>query len=144
MSDARANSRAAAVTMMKAYRDDADVKVDVYRARPRTIRAPHGFIDRVTEAAVFPAGVLPQRTVRVEVVILHGKFDDGDAVDQADRFCDGFMEWVTDDVHAAGGNTTIGVVAIEDEPDFVNDWMPPDSQSVYFASRITLEVYDPG
>ena len=144
MSAARTNARAAAVTMMKAYRADAAVKVDVYPARPRTLRPPHGFIDRITEATSFPAGVFPQRTVRVEVVIVHGLFDSGDAVSQADAFNDGFMEWVTDDVHAAGANTTIGVVAIEDEPDFVNDWMPPETQHVYFASRITLEVYDPG
>jgi hypothetical protein len=144
MSDARANARAAVITMFKAYREDVEISADVYAGRPRTLRPPHGFIDRITEAAVYPAGTLPQRTLRVEFVVVWGLFDSGDAVAQADRFCDGFMEWVTDDVHAAGSNTTIGIVAMEDEPDFVNDWMPPDAQKVYFASRITLEVYDPG
>lgn len=144
MTAARANARAAAVTLFKAYRDDAEVKADVYPGRPRTLRPPHGFVDRITEADVYPAGLPPQRTLRVEVVIVWGLFDSKDAVDQADAFTDGFIDWVTDNVHASGPNTTVGVIGIDDDPDFVNDWMPPETQHVHFASRITLEVYDPG
>lgn len=144
MSSTRADARAAAVSLFKAYREEAEVGADVYPARPRTLRPPHGFVDRVTETVSYPANVLPQRTVRVEVVIVHGLFDSQDAVNQADAFADGFSGWVTDNVHEAGANTTIGVVSIDDEPDWVNDWMPPEAQRVHYATRITLEVYDPG
>jgi hypothetical protein len=144
VSTIRADARAAATALVRAYIADADFGGSMYPARPRTITPPHAFVDRVTESDSYPAGTLPQRTVRVEVVMVHGLFDSKDAVDQADRFADGFMEWVTDDVHAAGANTTIGVVGIDDEPDWVNDWMPPETHRVHYATRITLEVYAAG
>ena len=144
MSTIRTDARAAAVSLLKAYHDDVMSTLQVYEGRPRSLYPPHAFVDRIREDAVYPAGVLPQRTVRVEVVVVHGLFDSGDAVAQADTFGDGFIEWVTADVHAAGANTTIGVVSIDDEPDFVNDWMPPEKQGVHYATRITLEVYAAG
>jgi len=146
MSDARANARAAAVALFKAYRDDAEVGAIVYPGRPASIHPPQGFVDAMSEADVYPAGLSPQRTIRVEVMILHGEFDSGTSVAQADAFADGLMQWVSDpdNVHAAGANTTIGVVAIEDDPTFVPDWLPPGAQKTYFGTRVTLEVYDPG
>ncbi len=146
MSAARTNARAAAVALFKAYRDDANIGAIVYPGRPATIHPPQGFVDGITETAVYPAGIQPQRTVRVEVVILHGEFDSGDSVANADAFADGFMEWVSDlsNVHAAGANTTIGVIAIDDNPTFVPDWVPANTQKTYFGTRVTLEVYDPG
>lgn len=144
MSDVRAAARAAAVSLFKSYKADAEIGADVYPARPASLRPPHGFVDRVTETSLYPAGINPQRTVRVEVVIVHGLFDSQDAVDQADRFADGFMDWITAHVHEPGANRTIGVVSIDDEPDWINDWMKPELQHVYYATRVVLEVYDPG
>jgi hypothetical protein len=144
MSSVRADARAAAVTLLEAYRDDADVKLSVYPGRPRSVLPPHAFVDRLTERTSYPAGVPPQRTVSVEVVVVHGLFDSGEAVAQADAFADGFMDWITDAPHAAGGNRTLGVDSIDDEPDWVPDWLPPEKQGPYYATRVTLEVYDPG
>ena len=144
MCSVRADARAAAVTLLEAYKADADIKLSVYPGRPRSILPPHAFVDRITERTSYPAGTPPQRTVSVEVVVVHGLFDSKEAVDQADAFGDGFLDWITDEPHAAGANRTIGVDSIDDEPDWVNDWMPPEKQGVHYATRITLEVYDPG
>ena len=144
MSAVRAEARAAAVALLEAYKAEAETKLSIYPGRPRSILPPHAFVDRITERTSYPAGVPPQRTVSVEVVVVHGLFDSKEAVTQADAFGDGFLDWITDNPHAAGGNRTIGVDAIDDEPDWINDWMPPEKQGVHYATRVTLEVYDPG
>jgi hypothetical protein len=137
----RTNLRAAAVTMLEAYAADATIKLQVYRARPRSVLPPCAFLDRVSETIEYFGPQIRQRTPQAEVVVLHGLFDSGDAVDQADAFADGFLEWVTDNVHAAGANTTVGAVSIEDEPTYVTDWMAPENQRAYYATRITLEGF---
>lgn len=144
MTAVRADARAAAVQMMEAYRDMAGVKLTVYPGRPKSLLPPHAFVDRLAETTNYPAGTPPQRTVTAEVVVVHGLFDSGEAVAQADAFGDGFLDFVTRFIHAAGGNRTIAVIAIDDEPDWVNDWMPPERQGVHYATRVTLQVYDPG
>ena len=144
MTTLRGAARTAAVDLLKDYGASAGVKLQTYRARPASIMPPTAFVDVVGEALSYPANVLPQRTVRVQVVLVHGLFDSGEAVDQADTFVDGFVDWVTSAVHAAGGNTTIGVVEVEDDPTFVPEWMAPEKQRTYFATRIVLEVYAAG
>jgi hypothetical protein len=137
--------RDAAVTLLKDYADDAGIKLQVYRARPATVLPPCAFVDRMSESIEYPGAVTwRQRTPRIEVVVLHGIFDSGDAVDQRDRFVDGFLDWVTDNAHAADPNSTIGLVAVEDDPSFVNDWARPESQRTYYATRLTLEGYAGG
>ena len=138
-------NRDAAVSLLKAYADSADVKLQVYRARPATVLPPCAFVDRMSETIEYPGAVTwRQRTARVEVVVLHGIFDSGDAVDQRDRFVDGFLDWVTDNVHANDPNATIGLVAVEDDPGYVNDWARPENQRTYFATRLTLEGFAGG
>lgn len=144
MSTLRGDSRTAAADLLRDYGASAAVKLQVYRARPASIMPPTAFVDLVAESLAYPANVLPQRTVRVQLVLVHGLFDSGEAVDQADEFVDGFITWVTADVHAAGGNTTIGVVEVEDDPTWVPEWMAPEKQRTYFATRIVLEVYAAG
>jgi hypothetical protein len=137
--------RAAAVDLLKDYAADVSLKLQVYRARPATIFPPCAFVDRMSESIEYPgATTWRQRTPRVEVVVVHGIFDSGDAVDQRDRFVDGFLDWVTDNVHAADPNTTIGLVAVEDDPGYVNDWVKPEAQRTYFATRLTLEGFAGG
>lgn len=144
MSSVRADARAAAVTLMEAYRDDVEIKLTTYPGRPRSILPPHAFVDRITERTSYPAGTPPQRSVQVEVVVVHGLFDSAEAVAQADAFGDGFLDWITANRDAAGANRDLQVNRIDDEPDWVNDWMPPERQGVHYATRIELEVYDPG
>ena len=133
----QAAMRAASVQLLRDFAAYADIKLAVYPGRPKTIAPPHAFIDRLTETVDYTA--LRQRHPRAEIVVLHGLFDSGDAVAQKDQFVDGFLDWVRDNIHAAGTNTTVGVVAVEDEPNYVPDWQAPEVQRSYYASRITLE-----
>ena len=70
-----------------------------------------------------------------------GDFDSAVAVAQRDAFVDGFVLWVKEHIHEAGGNTLINVASIEDEPTYVPDWLPPEYQRTYYGTRITLEGY---
>lgn len=144
MTTLRGDARTAATELLRDYGASAGVKLQTYRARPASILPPTAFVDAVGESLAYPSNVLPQRTIRVQLVLIHGLFDSGEAVDQADEFVDGFVTWVTADVHAAGGNTTIGVVEVEDDPTWVPEWMAPEKQRTYFATRIVLEVYAAG
>lgn len=147
----RADVRAACVTLLGEYKDavnqqradddEAPYILQIYPGRPRSVNPPCAFVDRISEDIAYTGPTLYQRTPRAEVVILHGLFDTKEAVDQADAFTDGFLAFVTADVHAAGANTTIGITSADDEPTFVNDWVPPDQQRVYFGTRYTLEGF---
>jgi len=137
--------RAAAIDLVRDYADDSSLTIQTYRARPASILAPCAFVDRIRESIVYPSSVtFRQRTVTADVLVLWGLFDSGDAADQRDRFIDGFLDWVTDHVHAAGDRTTVGVVAIADEPTYVPDWLPPAAQRTYYATRIALEGFAGG
>lgn len=137
--------RAAAVALLRDYVAGAGLKVQIYRARPASVNPPTAFVDRMTERVDYPSAVTwRQRYARAEVIVLHGLFDSGEAVDQRDAFVDGFMDFVTDDVHAAGPNTTIALVGVEDIPVYVDDWRPPAQQRAYYATRLTLEGFAGG
>lgn len=137
--------RDASVALLKSYALAAGVTLQVYRARPASLQPPVAFVDRMSETMTYPAAVSwRQRTLQAEVLVLHGIFDSGDAVDQRDRFVDGFLDWVTDNVHAADPNATVGLVAVEDDPAYVNEWMKPEQQRTYYATRLTLEGFAGG
>jgi hypothetical protein len=137
--------RDAAVSLLRAYADSESLKIQIYRARPASVLPPCAFVDSLSETMEYPSSVnWRQRTLRVTVVVLHGIFDSGDAVDQRDRFVDGFLDWVTDNVHAADPNSVMGLVAVEDDPGYVNDWMKPEYQRTYYATRLTLEGFAGG
>ena len=140
----RADVRAACVSLLEAYRTASGIKLQIYRARPATIKPPTAFVDRISEADAYPAYTFPSRTPRAEVVVLHGVFDNGDAVDQADAFADGFLAFTVANLDEAGPNSTISVVEMEDDPTFVPDWLPEEYRIPYFATRITLEGFAGG
>jgi hypothetical protein len=52
---------------------------------------------------------------------------------------DGFIDWVLARYHAAGANTLIAVTDVDDIPDYVPEWIAPEKQRTYYASRISLE-----
>jgi hypothetical protein len=133
--------RAAAVSLLEGYAADAAVKLQVYPGRPRSIFPPTAFVDSISESFVYTGPTLRQRTPRVEVIVLHGLFDTKDTVDQKDAFVDGFLDWVNTRYHAAGAATLIAVVATQDIPNYVPDWLPPEQQRVYFATSLTLEGF---
>ena len=144
----RQDLRAAAVELFTDYGQDAGIKLQSDRARPVTIRPPTAFVDGIRETLTYPGATLVQRTPVADCILVHGIFDSGDAADQADAFMDGFLDWVSDDVHAAGANTTLGLVSVEDEPAWQPDWRPANTSNgpepIYYATRLTLEGFAGG
>jgi len=140
--------RAGACELLRDFRDAVGIPLNVYEGRPATIRPPHAFCDRMVEALAYPGDssvAYRQRVPRLEIVVLFGDFDSKDTVEQGDFFIDGFIDWVTDNPHAANANTLISLVATEDEPTFVPDWIYPESaRKVYFGKRLILEGYAGG
>lgn len=132
--------RTACITTLDAYATANNVALQTYRGRPASVKPPTAFVDLVRETIVY-VGHMMQRTVQADVVLLHGLFDSGEAVDQRDTFVDGYIDYVRDNVHAAGARTTLGVVSTEDDPTYVPDWLQREYQRTYFATRITLEGY---
>jgi hypothetical protein len=133
--------RAAAVTLLTDYAQDAGIKLQVYPGRPRSIFPPTAFVDRISETIDYVGITLRQRNPIASVVVIHGRFDTADTADQKDAFVDGFLDWVTDRYHAMGANTTLGGVSVEDDPNYVPDWLPPEEQRSYYATLISLRGY---
>ena len=133
--------RAAAVDLLTEYATGASIKLQVYSGRPRSLYPPTAFPDLVREATVFTGPTQRQRTVTVELVALWGDFDSKEAVDQRDAFCDGFADYVTNNRGKADSRSVIASVAFQDVPNFIPDWLPPEEQASYYATRIALEGY---
>ena len=141
----QADVRAAAMTTLAAYATAQSVKLQAYPGRPRSIAPPTAFVDAMRETIVY-VGHMMQRTVQADVILIHGSFDSADSADQKDAFVDGYIEYIRDPstgFHAAGANTTLGVVSTEDDPTFTPDWLGRENggERTYFATRITLEGY---
>lgn len=131
--------RLAAVQLLTDFRQEFDIKLQVYPARPRTLNPPSAFVDRLRETIVFDG--LRQRVVQVDIIVVHGLFDSKDAADQRDAFVDNFIDWTSDSYHAAGGSTVLEPRQIEDDPNFVPDWIL-DRQVSYYATTIILEGFN--
>jgi hypothetical protein len=142
----RAASRAAAVTLLSGYAaaQATPITLQVYPGRPRSIHPPTAFVDRIAEVIDYEGTALGHRTADVDVVLLHGLMDTKEAVDQADAFVDGFLGYVDTNIHAAGGNRTFGGASADDEPNYVPEWLRPEEQRVYFATRVTLQGFQGG
>lgn len=135
----QADARAAAVTLLTEYAVDASIRLQAYPGRPRSINPPTAFVDSIRERITYTGPTLRQRVPSVDLIVIHGLFDSKDAVDQKDAFVDGFLDWVNTRYHQAGANTLIGATETEDEPNYIPDWLPPEQQRVYYATRLTLE-----
>lgn len=138
--------REGVVTTLTEFKADRDIKAQIYGARPRSINPPTWFVDRVRETIAF-SGHLRQRTVQVDVVMIWGLFDSLEAAHQRDDTVDAFIDWVSDRPHVAAANTVLEPRSIEDDPNFVPDWIVPgrdDRLPMYFATTVTLEGYAGG
>jgi len=141
----RAAMRAAAVSLLSDYVDDAnlDARVQIYRTIPTTIVPPTAFVERVSENQTFSGPTQRQRFAVARVVVLWRLFSDGergDAVDQLDAFLDGFTDWVLEHYHEPGNTEIISSARIDDDPYFVlND--PTKGVRTYYAGRVDLEGY---
>lgn len=135
----QASLRAAAVTLLTDYAASANVRLQVYPARPRTVNPPTAFVDIIRESISYLGPTLRQRTPIADIVVIHGIFDSKEAADQKDAFIDGFLDWVNTRYHAVGANTLVAVTDTTDEPYYVPEWLPPEQRLVYYATRITVE-----
>lgn len=136
-----ADARAAAVDLLTDFAADVGLGLQVYRARPRSIHPPTAFVDGMSEVIDYPGIAQRQRRTRVEVLVLHGLFDQGDTVDQRDAFVDGFLDWVTDNVHAAGADSLLALTGVDDDPTYVPEWLDLAIGKTYYATRLVLEGY---
>jgi hypothetical protein len=134
-------ARAAAVQLLTDFKADSGIGLQIYRARPGSIHPPTAFVDAMGESITYYAGFHHDREVRVELVVLHGRFDHGDTVDQRDAFVDAFHEWVLEHRDELDGRADFRVAGVDDEPSFVPDWLPPEVQRTYYGTRITLEGF---
>lgn len=137
----QAEYRAAAVALLTDCAANAGVGMQVYRARPRTLKPPTGFIDGLfdTLAPMPGSSNLFSHTPTVEVVCVWGLYDSGEAADQRDAFVDAFHDWIRERPHQASARSLIAPVTVRDEPNFVPDWLPEEQQLSYYATRIVLE-----
>lgn len=136
--------RAAAVTMLTECAANASVRLQVYRARPMTLVPPTGFVDTMADSLEsFPGtSTLYQHTPLVEVTLVWGLFDSGEAADQRDAFVDAFHDWTRARPHQAGANTLIGPRNLNDIPVFNPDWgNEAQRNTTYYATRIVLEGF---
>jgi hypothetical protein len=137
MSGMQADLRAAAVALLKSYAQAQSLTLNVYPGRPKTITAPHAFVDAMRERVTYDG--LRQRYPSCEIVIAWGLYDSAEAVRQRDAFVDGFLDWFTASPHAANANSVAGVTGIDDLPAYTPDWL--EVRTTYYATQITLEGY---
>lgn len=133
-------ARAGTIELVNGYRESVGLELgQVYRARPKKLTPPSAYIDRITEGIDSFTREEGQRTVLVALRVVWGLYDAGDAVDQRDRFVDGFYGWVKDHPDAFGGNATCSPTAVTDDPDFSPEWIEGDGP--YFMTEIVLEGF---
>lgn len=137
----RTAARAGAVALLEAFKADVGTNLQIYRARPRSVLPPTAFVDRISESLTDYVSVIRQRVPVVDVMVVHGLFDSGEAVDQGDAFVDGFLDWIADNFHAFGANTLVRVSSTEDVPNYIPDWLPPAEQRSFYATLIRLEGF---
>lgn len=128
------------MTLLEGFKTDSGLKLQLYRGRPASIAPPTAFIDAINETLTEFTRFTRQRVPTVEVIVLHGLFDQGDTVDQRDAFVDGFLDWIADGRwHAWGANTVMAGVSVTDIPTYVPEWLRPEHQRTYYATQISLE-----
>ena len=138
----QAQYRAAAVSLLNDTATAASVTMQVYKARPKSLYPPTGFVDSMRDeiGAHFGATVA-QHTPVVTVVTVWGLYDSAEAADQRDAFIDAFHDQVRTQYHEAGAATLITVRTLADLPNYVPDWMPEEQQLTYYATQIELEGF---
>ena len=130
--------RQASCQMLRDYAQDVSYDLSVYEGRPRTLKPPHAYIDRLRETIGEGNNFSPfrQRIVEVDIRIVWGLFDSKEAVTQRDTFVDQFIDWTWERPHEAFGSTVLEPRRIEDDPEFAPDWIA--SGEVFFSSIFTI------
>lgn len=125
--------------MLRDYAIAANLKLQVYPGRPRSINPPTAFVDVLRERLEPTTERSFNRVPSVELLIVWGTFDSADVAEQRDAFVDGFFEWQADRPYAFGSNTLVALTSVDDEPTFTADWI--EVQKAYYATRLTLEGF---
>lgn len=134
------NARAGTMTLVDGYATAVSLETGQrYRARPvGSPKVPCIFIDRITEGADSFTREESQRTVTVALRVVWGTYDTGSAVDQRDRFVDGFYGYVMDNGNDAfGANAVLYWRTVSDDPAWRPEWL--EQSEPYFMTEITLE-----
>ncbi len=134
------NARAGSVQLLEGYRSAASLTTgQLYRARPtRALKLPSMWVESITEATDAFTVEESQRVVRVVLRIVWGAYDTGEAVDQRDKFIDGFYAYTMDHHDAFGANAEVYMVGTSDDPDFSPSWLT-EGETPYFMTEIFLE-----
>jgi hypothetical protein len=134
------NARAGTINLVNGYRTAATLQLgQVYRTRPKELTLPSAYIDRISESSDSFTREESQRTVTVALRIVWGQTYGGDAVDQRDRFVDGFYAHVMDNPDAFGANAVIYWRTVGDTPDWTPEWLA--DVGPYYMTEITLEGF---
>jgi len=134
--------RAAAIELLEDFAADAGINLQTYPGRPKSIYPPCAFVNTVNDSLQYSG--LRVRVTTAEIIVIHGLFDTGDTTAQKDAFMDAFLDWVTDNPHVTNADAIGLVTATDDDPNFIPDWMPPEEQRSYYATRIILEGHTQG
>ena len=135
------NARAGTIALVNGYRTASGLALgQVYRARPKLLKPPTVYIDRISEGTDSFTREESQRTVTVALRVVWGEYNAGDSVDQRDRFVDGFYGYFMDNGDDAfGANAVIYWRTVSDNPDWTPEWLA--DVGPYFMTEITLEGF---
>lgn len=133
------NARAGTIALVNGYRASVGLELgQVYRARPKLLKIPSWYIDRIAEDADAFNVSESQRTVRVALRMVWGAYDAGDSVDQRDRHVDGFYGYVIDNGQDSFGANAEAVswISVNDNPDWTPEWLPDEGP--FYMTEIVL------
>lgn len=139
----RASLRIGALALLEGYRatlPDGELR-QVHRARPMSIHVPAAFVDTITEGELtYSAGTI-QRTPVASIRFVRGTFNAADVADANDALVDGFVEYVANNLHAAGAHTLVTIASIADDDGWIPEWIPvPEGRqpTAYYSTVLDL------
>lgn len=139
----RAGAREAANTLLVGYKAAHDDALrQIFSTKPMSISPPCAFVESLEEAQTRTPG-MRQRVIGVNIRIVRGTFDAAGTAAANDELVDGFIDYVDDNIHAAGANTQIDFSNAVDDDGWVPEWIPagPGNElRAYNSTVVTLTV----
>lgn len=134
----RADMRAAAVTMLNAYKTaNAGSIRQIYPGRPASLYPPCAFPDGFSESDILMTAGPTQRNPNLDIILIQGLFDSEEATSNQDDLVDGFLAYIRQNIHASGASSLVANrVLYEDIPNYQPDWIT--DAPIYYATKVTL------